>query len=101
MNYTPPMIYTLGLWWLMSLAAFRVTRLITDDTLTVPVRAWVALRFTGGRAAYFITCPWCVGAWISGAVVALVDWRTSVPLVALQVPAVMSAVGIIAAKAGA
>lgn len=66
-------------WWqtaLLALAAFRIFRLLGEDTILDRPRAW-ALRLgnwqEGQRvpASYrekwgtFITCPWCAGFWIS------------------------------------
>lgn len=67
-------------WWsflLLSLASFRVYRLIAEDTILDPIRSWV-LRLPrdweegkpippGYREwlASFLTCPWCAGSWIA------------------------------------
>lgn len=47
----------------------RLTRLITADTITGPLRASM-MRFGGpdGWAYTWITCPWCAGLWIAFAV---------------------------------
>lgn len=39
-------------------AVHRLTRLLTEDEITRPLRAWAEAR--GGRVAYLATCPWCV-----------------------------------------
>jgi len=62
---------------LLGLGAFRVYRLISSDTILDHARAWI-LRLPvdwqegdkippGFRAklAEFLTCPWCLGFWIS------------------------------------
>ena len=55
-------------------ATARLTRLITEDTITGPLRArmmYVARRDKRGPQAFaylWITCPWCVGLWIAFAV---------------------------------
>lgn len=66
-----------------ALAVYRLTILVTRDTITEPVRQWIraAGRTTAGvprpgRAAArwifdLVTCPWCSGVWIAGAVVLL------------------------------
>lgn len=63
-------------------AACRVTRFVTEDTLTQPIRDWIHMKAqprhahpagrAGGRAPRFwrylsklVTCPWCAGFWIS------------------------------------
>lgn len=53
------------------LAAFRVTRLVTADDITAPLRDAVerrAHRVNSDRAAEFIVCPWCVGMWVAAGV---------------------------------
>jgi hypothetical protein len=53
-----------------ALAVHRLTRLITEDTLTGPLRVRVA-RWGGSTVAdpstaeTFIHCPWCVGVWVA------------------------------------
>jgi hypothetical protein len=73
------------------LATCRITRLITEDTITKPARDWITRRAQprpparpGGRAdpyggaerpaprawryaAKLVVCPWCSGFWVSAA----------------------------------
>jgi hypothetical protein len=66
-------IFPLWLWLLVNaLASYRLTRLITDDLITEPVRARVR-RFREPWASG-IECPWCVGFWVSCGVVAVSSW---------------------------
>lgn len=55
--------------WILLLAfgsAARLTRLITTDTITGPLRAKVLTHYGPQSMAYeLIRCPWCVGFWIS------------------------------------
>lgn len=48
----------------------RLTMLITEDTITAPLRTLVMRRLGGPQSlAYeWIRCPWCVGLWIATAV---------------------------------
>lgn len=82
----------------LGLAIWRVTRLLVTDEFP-PVRAvreWVVHTFgamdadgkiVGGKhlgeigyaLAYLWTCPWCMSVWAGAVVVALADWRLSVP----------------------
>jgi hypothetical protein len=68
-----------------ALATYRLTRLVTDDTITEPIRHWLGgwdpavLRVSRPRTWDFITCPWCTSVWIGAGVVALtalwpVEW---------------------------
>jgi Protein of unknown function (DUF1360) len=58
-------------WWLLvdALAAYRLTHLAVDDTITAPCRAWVLERWPGWPLT-LVTCSWCISIWIGGAVVA-------------------------------
>ena len=49
-------------------AVWRLTRLVTEDEVTRPVRDWVIERAPDGRLAYLIECPHCVGVWAGLAV---------------------------------
>ena len=43
-------------------ATFRVSRLITADTITEPIRVWI-----DRRSRWFgdlVTCDWCVSVWL-------------------------------------
>ena len=92
-------------WWqltLIALAVFRIYRLIAEDTILEGVRRWVYRLdrnwqkegdYTGDKyrvkLALFVTCPWCLGFWLSlawwgayqvwehGAVVVAAPWAIS------------------------
>ena len=90
-----------------ALAAYRLTRLVIEDTITDDIRERIrdAARReldTPGAAAKIgklLDCPWCAGFWVSlGVVVA----RTLAPRAwspVARVLAVSAAVGLIATKA--
>ncbi len=68
-----------------ALAVYRLTRLVTEDEISAPLRrlagGYVARPFTANakemqvaarpRVAAFITCPWCISIWVAAGVVAL------------------------------
>lgn len=56
---------------LIALAAWRVWRLIAVDTITEPLRYRLAYD---GHLANFISCPWCLGFWITVAATGLYWW---------------------------
>ena len=67
-------------------AVWRVTRLITKDTIADPFRSWVEnhTKAKAGRKVWtffddLIVCPWCVSIYISAGLVALADRYYSVP----------------------
>lgn len=81
-------------WLAFALATARLTVLLTRDEVTRPVREAILQRLDERRAshrtlAYFIECPWCLGAWLS-AITAPVAWfwgthpAVAVPAVALS-----------------
>lgn len=53
---------------LLSLACFRLTRLVTDDGVTQAVRSWIvrkAPRAVKAKAKEGIECPMCVSFYIA------------------------------------
>lgn len=81
-------------WWfvILSLSAYRVFRLLAEDTILDRPRRWVlrlgdwdedsgedppeSYRFEWG---IFLTCPYCAGFWISGVALAVysivIEWH--------------------------
>lgn len=57
---------------IVSLAAARLTRLVTEDTITEPLRVWASNK---PFLYELVTCPWCIGFHISVACVAV--WWTA------------------------
>lgn len=112
---------TLLVLWL-ALAAYRLTRIVTLDGFTEPWReaifdrwppdpdraGWryvkqhraLAKRAVGAARppvhwiGQLIECPWCIGWWISGAVVLAAALVGSVPLPVVVWPAVSTVVGL-------
>jgi hypothetical protein len=54
---------------LVALAAFRLTRLIQRDTILDGPRKAVMDRHYADRIGELLNCPWCLGFWVSVAVV--------------------------------
>jgi hypothetical protein len=53
-------------WWpllLLGLASFRLWRLLAEDTLLDQPRARFLRALPAGE--FWLTCPWCSGAWLS------------------------------------
>lgn len=87
-----------------ALAAARITRLITRDTLTQPIRLR-AINAVGptSQLAYLITCDWCTGMWVGAAVgVPVWLWPHQPWLICpLIVLALAETIGLIASRDGA
>lgn len=51
--------------WLIvaALATYRLTRLVTADQITQPLRGWVVDR--SNWFGYLITCDWCLSIWVA------------------------------------
>jgi hypothetical protein len=51
---------------LLVLAGTRLTKLIVDDRIGLPVRSWVHKRSgDNGWWTFAFHCPWCVGMWVA------------------------------------
>lgn len=98
---------------LLTLAVWRVWRLIAEDTILDRPRAWVlgvpGWLPTGNetppdgyreKLAVFLTCPFCAGFWLS--VAAWAGWLASPhwTLLAAAPWALSAAVGLVAGKLG-
>jgi hypothetical protein len=79
----------------LALAAHRLTRLVTsDDLLDAPRTAVVRRLGARPNLADAVRCDWCVGAWVSAAVVlAGSRWPAARRLAAI--PALSSVVGLL------
>lgn len=48
------------------LAAARITRIITRDSITQPARTWAVNRLgIDSKPAELLQCDWCTGVWVS------------------------------------
>lgn len=95
---------------LLALASYRVTRLVTTDKITEPIfervrwsleRRWYAKHDGGSdthfnsKLAFMLSCPWCLGFWVSGAGTLLVSLVYGLDYPALTWLAVSTAVGFL------
>ena len=60
---------SIGGFVLDSLAAYRLTRLVTTDRISEPVRDWLVDHPRWGFVGEGVECDWCVGVWVGGGVV--------------------------------
>lgn len=103
----PATIPGMSLWLLLVLlvlATYSVTRLVTADAFppVLVAREWVQDRAGPDSAlAYLVTCPWCVGVYVSAGLVGAVLWAGySLPLPLLWVAALRVCAGILAQALG-
>lgn len=94
-----------------ALAVARLTRLVTQDTITAPLREKIAGRRPGRvvgqqivtaarpKLAELTTCPWCVSPYLAAAVVALQALAPAVCLVVTAVLAFSMVAGLLAERA--
>lgn len=88
------------IWLLVALATYRLTRLVTTDTLTAPAREWVQARYD--RIGYLVGCDWCSSMWLALGPVLLgvLAPDSAWTLVLLGIPAASAVVGIMATLVG-
>lgn len=55
-------------------AAARLTVLVTDDSITEPIREAVARTWPGSRLDVLVNCPACVGVWTAAGARAARTW---------------------------
>jgi hypothetical protein len=77
----------------LALAAFRVTRIITTDTIFEEIREKIWNRFPPTtKFGYLFTCNWCTGFWVSLVFVLL---HLLVPTIVFVVSLVLSISAIV------
>jgi hypothetical protein len=85
---------------ILALAAFRITRLITTDTIFDPLREKIWNKFPPNRIniGYLITCDWCTSIWVAPIVIFSYLLVPSVVFVVSLVLATSAVVGFLAAR---
>lgn len=68
-----------GLFIVVVLAAYRITRLVNEDTILDRPRTWFYMH-APKFLAEMVGCPFCVGFWIAGIVVAVTNLAVPVNL---------------------
>ncbi len=89
--------------WLVlgALACYRLTRLVTADQITLPLRTWVLDRSTW--FGYLVTCDWCLSIWIAPWITAGIMFHgehlfVQAPIVALSVSAITGLLSMIESR---
>ncbi len=77
---------------ILALATFRITRLITRDVITEPIRTRVWKKYPpeSSKLGYLFTCEWCMSIWTASLIYTCFI-ITSVTVI-LLVPFALSAV---------
>lgn len=95
-------VFDLLLFLVVVTAASRITRLVVADTVTEPIRMWAFPRIARSRqdrkrisqgheaqppgpfrqtVLNLLQCPWCIGFWISTALLAALAFTTGTQMV--------------------
>jgi len=82
------------------LAGHRLTRLVTEDVITAPVREKIFAKYppTEDRWSYALTCPWCASIWIGGGIALFRKFFPEVWNPVAEMLAISSATGLIAER---
>lgn len=84
---------------ILALAAFRLTRLITTDTIFESAREKVWKKYPPHtKLGYLITCNWCSGLWAAAFLVMLYLLAQPVAYVVSLVLSISALVGLVANK---
>lgn len=83
----------------LSLATYRVTRLVTRDTVIAPIRNLFWTKFPPEKTyiGYLSTCEWCFSFWIGSAFVISAIIIPSVTYIVATVFAVSAIAGLLTA----
>lgn len=96
-------LHWVGTIWLIlySLFAYRITRLITHDSLPpmARMRDYVLDRWGHSPWSELIVCPWCMGFWVSLGTVVVASTPADTVFRWVALPFAMSAiVGLLASR---
>jgi len=83
---------------ILSLAAYRITRMITTDYIFQPIREWIwrwSRPDEGIGIGYLITCEWCIGFWVASALLFVYTIASETTIVAACVFAISAVVGLL------
>ncbi len=90
------------LWLILgALACYRLTRLVTADQITLPLRTWVLDR--NRWFGYLVTCDWCLSIWVAPWITAGIMFHgehlfVQAPIVAFSLSAVTGLLSMIESR---
>ena len=83
---------------ILALGAYRMTHLITTDTIADGFRNWVWSKFPPTtKIGYLITCNWCTGFWVSLLFVIGASTLPQITFVVSLVLAISAVIGLLSA----
>jgi hypothetical protein len=83
----------------LSLAAFRITRLVIEDVIFESVREKIWKKFPPStKFGYLLTCYWCLGLWVSVVVFGCYLLAPSITFVVSLVLSISTIIGIISSR---
>lgn len=82
---------------ILALAVWRLTRIVTTDEITAPLRERIWRRFPPGNSqfGYAFTCDWCISIWTASAAMTMYKISPSSALFVCSVLALSGVAGII------
>lgn len=88
---------SLAAFTLLSLATYRLTKLVIEDELTAPLRNKIFEKFppSSTKIGYLFTCPWCVSIWAGAGLIALEKSSPVLGEVSQKVLAVSAVTGML------
>lgn len=79
---------------LLTLAVAKVTWLVVDAAITMPMRQWIIGKFgEDSRLAYLVHCPGCSSVWVAAPMTAVTFWTQHIIWVAVLAFLAASQVG--------
>lgn len=82
---------------ILALAIFRITRLVTTDTILAPVREkiWKKYPIHKNGIGYLITCDWCTSIYVSSLVFTLYKMATEPVIFVSSILALSAVAGML------
>lgn len=84
---------------ILTLAAYRITRMVTTDHIFQPIRERIWNRYdpSAGRPnlGYLITCEWCMSIWIASSLLFVYTIASETTIIGSCIFAISALVGLL------